>query len=351
MRWPWQRAETRASATDALVAQILSTAQGTGTGDARSIGALETAANLYASAFATTAVVTDDARVKAALSPAFLAGVARAMIRKGEYLAIIEASPGRGLALLTAGSWDVRGGAAESEWWYRADLQGPSGSTSRTVPSTGVLHWRYSVDPARTWRGLSPLEWATTTGELAGNLETRLGEEAGAPVGSFLPLPRADGDDPDDDDDPLAAIRGDIRKAGGSQVLVETAAAAWGEGRGGAPHSDWKTNRFGAEPPDVLDTLRTNVSATVLSACGVPVALVVDSDGTSQRESWRRFILGSVAALAALVGAELHAKLDTEVEFSFHDLYARDLVGRSTALSRLVKAKMDLSEARGVCGL
>ena len=62
-------------------------------------------------------------------------------------------------------------------------------------------------------------------------------------------MPRADGDDPDDPNDPLADIRADIRKAGGSQVLVETMAAAFGEGRGGAPMTDWKPNRFGANPP------------------------------------------------------------------------------------------------------
>ena len=351
MRWPWQRAEHRASATDALVQTILSAAQGSTTGDWRAIAALESAVSLYASAFAVSTVICENARVTAALTPSFLSMVARALIRRGEFCGVLDASPGRGLAILPAGSWDVRGGPSEADWWYRADLSGPSGSTARTVPSAAVLHFRYAVDPARAWRGLSPLAWARSTGTLAGNLEHRLGEEAGAPVGSYLALPRSDGDNPDDENDPLADIRRDIRKAGGSQVLVETTAAGFGEGRGGAPQTDWKPNRFGANPPAPLEALRSSVGMAVLSACGVPVSLATDADGTSQRESWRRFVHGPVAALAGIVGAELEVKLGAPVSFGFSDLYASDLTGRSNSLLRLVKAKMSLPEARAVCGI
>ena len=351
MRWPWARTEHRASATDALVQAILGAAQGKATGDWRAIAALETAVSLYASAFAVSTVICENARVTAALTPSFLATVARSLIRRGEYLALLEVTPARGLELMTAGGWDVRGGPAEDGWWYRCDLSGPSGTVSRTVPAAQVLHVRYAVDTARPWRGLSPLEWAGSTGTLAGNLELRLGEEAGSPVGAYLALPRADGTDPDDESDPLADIRADIRAAGGSQVLVETTAAAFGEGRGAAPTTDWKPNRFGANPGPVLDLLRTNVGMAILSACGVPVSLATDADGTSQRESWRRFVHGPVAALAAIVGGELGRKLDTPVSFTFGSLYASDLTGRAAALGRLVKAQIPLDQAREIAGL
>ena len=351
MLWPWKREEHRASATDALVAAIMHAAGGQAVGDHRAIAALETASNLYSSAFAVAAVKTDNPDVEAALTPAFLSLIARSLIRRGEFLGALEVSPRHGLEIHPAGSWDVSGGVGEGSWFYRVDLNGPSGSTSRTLPSASVLHIRYAVDSSRPWRGQAPLESAHLSGTLAANLELRLGEETGGPVGSYLPVPKADATDPDDDSDALADLRSDIRTAAGRQLVVESMSAAWGSGKGEAPSGDWKAHRFGADPPAVLDALRSNVGQAILSACGVPAGIVVDSDGTSQRESWRRFVLGSVASLAALVGAELHAKLDTEVEFSFHDLYARDLVGRSTALSRLVKAKMDLSEARGVCGL
>ena len=353
MRWPWQRTEHRASATDALVAAIFAAANNQVTGDHRAIAAVETAAGLYSAAFASARVVTDDARVAARLTPAFLSMVARSLIRRGEFLAVLEATPARGLELLVSGSWDVRGGLGESEWWYRADLQAPSGSTSRTVPSAQVLHVRYAVDPSRPWRGLSPLESASSTGALASNIEQRLAEETGAATGAFIPTPRNDGDPDDEDADPLAKLRADIRTAKGHGILVENMNTNWGEGPGsGAGQSGgWHQHRFGADPPEVLEALRTSVGRDVLNACGVPPGLVLNSDGTAMREAWRRFILSSCAGLAAIVSDELGAKL-APTAITFDALYGRDLVGRSQALGRLVKqAGMELPEARAVCGI
>ena len=352
MRWPWKPTEHRASATDSLIAAIFAAASGQTIGDHRAIAAVETASGLYAAAFASARVVTDDAHVKAALTPKFLAMVARSLIRRGAFLAVIEASPLRGLDLLPAGSWDVNGGPIESEWWYRADLQGPSGSTSRTVPSAAVLHVRYAVDPSRPWRGLSPLESASSTAVLASNLEQRLGEEAGASVGAWVPVPKADGDDPADADDPLAKLRGDLRAAKGRAVLVESMSTGWGEGPGSSGQgAGWKQHRFGADPPEVLEALRTSVGLDVLNACGVPPALVTSATSTGAREAWRRFILSSCAGLAALVTDEIGAKLATTA-ISFDELNGKDLVGRATALGRLVQqGTMPLPDARKVVGL
>ena len=350
MRWPWQRTEHRASATDALVAAIVAAAGNQGTGDHRAIAAVETAAALYAAAFASARVVTDDARVAARLTPKFLSMVARSLIRRGEFLAVLEATPARGLELLPAGSWDVRGGPVESDWWYRADLFGPSGSTALTVPSAQVIHVRYSVDPARPWRGLSPLESASSTGALAANLEQRLAEETGASVGAWVPVPKADGDDPDVDD-PLAKLRQDLRAAKGRAVLVESMATAWGEGPGAAPHGDWRQHRFGADPPDALGTLRTAVGLDVLACCGVPGALVMSETSTGAREAWRRFILSSCAGMAALISDELGAKM-APTAITFDALHGHDLVGRSQAYSRLVgEGKLSSDAALKVVGL
>ena len=46
---------------------------------------------------------------------------------------------------------------------------------------------------------ISPLGWARSTGTLAANLETRLGEEAEGPVGHMIPVPHDGGDGADDD--------------------------------------------------------------------------------------------------------------------------------------------------------
>ena len=93
-------------------------------------------------------------------------------------------------------------------WYYRLDEFGPSGNLTYFVPAAGVVHARYAVDPSRPWYGLGPLQWASATGTLAAGLETRLGEEAGAATGHFLPYPSDQGGDSDEDDDRLSALKG-----------------------------------------------------------------------------------------------------------------------------------------------
>ena len=290
MRWPWQRIETRASQpfTDAVVNALVAQAAGSATGDPSAIAALETAAGLWARAFA-AAKITPDNLITEAITPAFMALVARDLVRRGESVFHIEVEGGAPM-LRPVGSWDVRGGPDEADWFYRVDLFGPSGNTTRFVPSAGVCHFRYAIDPSRPWLGVSPLQWARATGTLAGNLEQRLGEESGAPVGALMPIP-ADGGD-GIGDDPLTALKADIASAKGRQLLVETTSGAWDQGKAAAPQKDWVQSRFGADPPQALATLRSDAAMSVLSACGVPVSLATDADGTSATRGMAAFCHG-----------------------------------------------------------
>ena len=254
-----------------------------------------------------------------------------------------------GLRLQPIGSWDVRGGPDPHSWWYRCDRFGPSGNLTELVPAAAVLHFRYAVDSARPWHGVSPLGWARATGTLAANLETRLGEEAGAPVGHVIPVPSDGGDGADDD--PLAMLKADMAAAKGRTLLAETTSAGWGEGRQAAPLADYKPQRFAAAVPDSSVALRTAASMAVLAACGVPVSLVVDADGTSQREAWRRFVMGSVEPLLKLVAMEAADKLETRVEFDLSSLWAHDLAGRASSFKAMVTAGMEIERAVALSGL
>ena len=352
MRWPWQRApepEKRESLpfTDAVVTALTAQAAGTATGDPSAIAALEAATALYARAFAAATVTPPEAaRV---LSPACMALIARNLIRRGEDVHQINVV-GDALRLQAIGSWDVRGGPEEASWWYRCDRFGPSGNLTELVPGASVVHSRYAVDSARPWHGIGPLGWARSTGTLAANLETRLGEEAGGPVGHVMPYPTGP-DDPDDEEDPLTLLRKDLAAARGRTILAETTAAGGGEGRVAAPQSDWKPQRFGAHPPEALPKLRSEAALSVLSACAVPVSLVTDADGTSQREAWRRFVMGSVEPLLAIVALEVEQKLETRVTFDLSSLWAHDLAGRAASFKAMVTAGMDVERAAGLSGL
>ena len=349
MSWwaPWRR-ETRATQpfTDAITSAIVAQANGTTAGDPSAIAALEACAGIWSRAFAAATVEP----AHPAVTPAVLALIARDLIRTGESVFAIEVD-GAAPVLRPAGSWDVRGPWREAEWFYRLDLFGPSGNTTRFVPAGAVVHARYSVDPARPWLGLGPLDWARHTGALAANLELRLSEEASGSVARLIPVPSDGGDGTDED--PHKMLKLDIAAGRGRTLLVETVSSGWGEGKTAAPMSDWKQQRIGADPPAPLISLRDDASMAVMHACGVPATLIMaNSDGTAQRESWRRFVMGSVEPVARMVALELAAKLDTPgLHFNFSSLWAHDLAGRASSFKAMVTAGMPLDRAAGLAGL
>ena len=354
MRFPWNREEPAREIrenqpfTDAVITGILRSLEISQPGDTSALGALETAAGLWARAFA-SAKVSPINRATDAVSPSILGLIGHELVRRGECVFAIKMVDGE-LALVPVGTWDVRGPWQESQWTYRVDIFGASEHETDLLPSTGVVHPRYNVDPARPWLGVAPLTWARLTGVLAANVETRLGEEAGAPVGTLLPVPQ-DGGDSDDDDDPLADIKADLKALKGNVALVETTSAGWGEGRGSAPQSDWKPQRMGGAPPEATINLMDKSAMAVLNACGVPVSLATDADGTSQRESWRRFVMGTIEPAAKVVSAELSRKLETDIAFDFSGLWAHDLAGRASSFKAMATAGMDMDKAIALSGL
>ena len=352
--WPFSRSEkieTREAQpfTDAIAQAIIQQAAGTVPSNPLTTAALEMACGAYARAFM-GAVIEGSERVKQAVTSSLLALIARDLIRKGESVNLISVFAGE-LEILPCGSWDVRGEWTEESWEYRVDLFGPSGNVTRLVPSSSILHFKYSFDPARPWLGLSPLQWATSTGSLMANLEDRLSQETNGPVGYLLPVP-TDSAKKDDDTGPLDGLRKDISALRGQNAILETTAAGWGEGKQAAPLADWQAKRIGANPPEVLAVLRSDTGRAVLGACGVPTGLF-EAQGSSQgaREAWRQFVYGSVMPLAKMVSEELSKKLETEVTLNFTELQAHDLTGRAASFKKMVESGMDVSKAMNLSGL
>ncbi len=156
-------------------------------------------------------------------------------------------------------------------------------------------------------------------------------------MGHVIPLPADAGgesDNPDDAADPFAGLKAQIRDLRGRTGLVETTSSGFAEGRAAAPAQDWKPRRIGADPPEVLATLRDAVESTVLGCCGVPPDLA--RPGGRTRESYRQWAASSVEPLARLVAAELSRALDVEVRLRFDRLEAADVAGRARAYRSLV---------------
>ena len=110
--------------------------------------------------------------------------------------------------------------------------------------------------------------------------------------------------------------------------------------------------RIGADPPDTLRALRSEVGRAVLGCAGVPVELFEPGQGTGQREAWRRFLFGSVAPLANIILEELRSKLEVpDLKFGFQELRASDLAGRARAFQSMTTSGMDPAKAAGLAGL
>ncbi len=100
-----------------------------------------------------------------------------------------------------------------------------------------------------------------------------------------------------------------------------------------------------------MATVRNDSFNAVLAACGTPPALFDDSDGTAQRESFRRYLTLTVMPLAKVLERELSAKLEVDVTLKFDGLYAHDLQGRAVAFQKLVAGGVPVNEALATSGL
>ena len=348
MRMPWTKAierqvEARVSAVieergygDLILAGIEATVSGASSTILRTT-ALEAAAGMWARALS-AATVTGD---RGAFSRRVRHTIGRQLIRTGEQLYIIDVDGAR-VRLLPAAAFEVMTG-----WRYRVEVtRPPGGGGSRTYPREAVLHFMWNVDPLQPWAGISPLGPASYGAKLAANVESKLAEETGAPSALLLPIPSDGGDEN------LDSLRDDIRDAKGKAVIVEGTSSGWEEGRQKGTRADWRAERLGPMIPQQLRELYGDTCAAVLEACGIPAALgTADADGTSQRESYRRWIMASVEPVAELLAEEASEKLDSAVQFDFRGVWAHDLAGRAAAFAKLTSGGMSVPDAAAATGL
>ena len=349
MRWPWQRRERRDSGgdfSDSVIRLLEAQAAGTAA-DASSTAAVEAAAGALSRAFAAAEVVGEP-WVQDTVSPAFLAQCGRDLVRSGDSMHVIRVAGDGMMQLIPASSWHWEGSHDPATWTVRVTAYGPSTSTTWNLPAAAVVFVRWGGTPGQPYVGTGPLSWASTTARLQSEAERSLADEAGGPLAQLLAIPQDGGDG--GGDDPLAALKADLRTARGKALLVETSSAGWGEGRASAPQRDWQASRLGPNPPATMPDVAQQAFERVLAATGTPPSLFLDADGTAQREAVRRWHLGTVLPLARMVEHELTAKLETDVRLRF-DSYALDLAGRAQAFQKLVAGGVAVNEALVTSGL
>ena len=343
--WPWKSEKRESSYTDALISQIVSQASGATLAKPAATGALEASASIVARCFAAADVAGPDQFV-GALGPSTLSLIGRSLIRQGEILFAIEVRDGR-VVLLPAASWDIHGEHDPASWRYRLTLGGPSRLTTlEPVPANGMVHVRLQSDPQQPWRGVAPLASAALAGRLSAETVMALADEVSGPRGSLLPTP-VDGADPT-----ITTLKSDIRALRGKVALVESTSSGWAaDGVQQRPQGDWQARRLGAAPGAPLIEQADLASREVYAACGVPLSVVTTSEGTGQREGFRRLLHSTIMPLAKIVSEEISTKFETPISLSFDGLFAADLSGRARAFQSLVGGGMDVAKAAALAGL
>ena len=351
MKWQfWKKREPeRLNYTASLTAALYAGAEATATSAPLATAALEIASGLFSRSLSASTVKNASAPVVAALTPQVLSLIGRNMIRKEEDFHRIYVRRGR-LVLEPVGFSYAQGESPDPDSWiYQITLYGPSGSKHETVSARSILHCRYAVDSSRPWIGVPAWSWSSATGAAIAALETMIANEAKAPHGHLLSIPPQENEpsSDDDDQDPFSAFRNDLSSAKGNTLIVERESTSLRD-PGSMSNADSKMDQitYGLDR-SLLDILRTSTGRDILAACGVPPTLfVANSDGTAQREAFRRFLHSSLRPLARIVEGELREKLDSpNLTLDLSDLHAADVAGRARAFSQLAKAGIDPDDA------
>ena len=359
MRWPWKRnpePETRSGVgyTASLTAALEAGATGA-IGDSAPIAtaAVEAAAGLYARCLA-AAVVKDAGPGERALSPAVLATIGRNLIRRGEDHHRIYVRAGR-VYLAPIGFAHAHGNDPDPmRWTYNVTMYGPTDSKHEWTAAPAILHCRYATDSSRPWLGVPPWSWAFTSSEGLANLEGMIRDKAKAPYGELLSVPEAPQTGEDEDTEQLAAFRSDVAKAKGKTLVAESP-ALWDDaasGMRGLQTQAFGITKFGMGT-DHAHALRTPLGQDILAASGVPPTLfVANSDGTAQREAFRRFLHSSLRPVAKLIEDEARLKLDApNLTLDLSEIHAADVAGRARSFAAFVKAGVDPEDAAANTGV
>ena len=343
MKWPWKREATTSQHSEARTDASFPRTIPYLTEDAIRTSALETAAGIWANALASAA---------GPLPSHVLAFIGRELILRGQAILYLDTSMGV-LRFVPVWYADVDGSSPFPETWtYRLNVTSPDASQYVRVSGAGVVHLLWACDPVQPWKGIPP--WRTETASTLGSMEGRLHRESATPFGYLLPS--IDSTMTEDDvketadtlnlsrlNGRLASVQGSIDSSGGEMVTGQ-----------GNPQQRFTPTRLGFDPPQTMIQLRKDVERSVLSCCQIPPSLTTDADGTSQRESYRRFVVMAVEPVLRRLSGELEVKLDLtpqQASFDVHALHGHDIAGRAKAFQVLVAGGKSAEEASRLAGL
>lgn len=344
--WPFGRTEVRSSYSDVITEALLNAAAGEVLATNAS-AAVVAVAGLMGRSFASAAIEASPRA--AALTPSLLGDLGYSLILRGGAVYLIELD-GANVDLLPCSDWEVKGGPNPRSWRYRVTLDTPSGDAQvRTVPAAGVVHIRAPGASIQSAHG-----FATVAKTLAARVESKLAEELRLPTGAIMPYYGVKSDQPDVTDqeliDKLTQKLSTMR--GGFAFLTSMQSNRNMDATAVSNRADWRAVRVGADPPETLVNLHRQAAEMVQAAYGVnPALLSSEGDASGKREAYRQFLHTLVSPLGRVAGAELSAKLETDVRLDFRELNAADIASKARAANSLVSAGASLDDALRLAGL
>ena len=116
---------------------------------------------------------------------------------------------------------------------------------------------------------------------------------------------------------------------------------------------DYRSVRFGLNPPASVVDLRSHATLDLLAAYGVPAVLVdPKAPGQAQREGWRIFVNLTLSAIGRIIAAQLGPALGVpDLALDFRAARASDAATLARAYRSLRDAGMEDGPAREVVGL
>ncbi len=325
-----------AAYTGAMTAAAYAHAEGTAKVDA--LGVVATAARIYGTALALAEIRPRGSLAASLLTPGLRFQTGVQLLINGNYVLALEAGE-RGLEAVPAvgypdgGSWD------RSSWLYQIELSGPGESYSVRRRASDVLHFMIESQPARPWRGTSPLERAGYDSRFLAHMSRALSEVTNAPHGYVVT------DGAFEDDAALDSFVENYRTARGRAIAMTRSVAA-GQAQTTLTQFGGHALRLDHGLESHLDKVVSQVSA----ATGVhPSMLSATATGTTLREAWRELAV-HLEGVAEIIVEEIRMKLDESVTLDFTRFKAPPIRDRASAYAALVKNGMDADAAAKACG-
>ena len=346
-RWPWaadteHRATQDLNYTETALARQLGEAEG-GAVTPDALAAVQAALGLYETVFASTIVEPLDQRTQA-ITPAVLGIAGRELALRGNAIFRTDIQVGRDLALIPATSFVIRGSAHPRDWRYSVSLNGPTETRfQENVEADGIIHFRLRASAYSPWLGRSVLSLASATSTLASKIEKSLTREQSIRPSRMIHTDLLA--------DELQAFITDVTRGG-------FAVTGGNDDQTTAPNSR-QPHKIGPAPDIQEVSLRSDAAQSVLAMFGIPPSLFFQSGDSDARESWRRFVLGTMNPMLRVCEAELRIKLiRPELTLSLEELKAADLQSRARALAarsavvrNLVTAGVSVADAREAAGI